>query len=104
MKDWWNPETMWFSIDSATNQVTGSVTLELSKKNPDLGIIHWLMVRPEFRGQGIALALLSHLEQHAMDHGAKHLQAETLSSWEAAMAFYQQQGFREQEHRRNLEE
>ncbi|PHS12691.1 MAG: hypothetical protein COA78_07845 [Blastopirellula sp.] len=93
MKDWWNPETMWFSIDATTNQISGSITLELSSKNPELGIVHWLMVAPNFRRQGIALALLAKLEEYAIDHGATELQAETLSSWEDAMAFYLRQGF-----------
>ncbi|MGY8766814.1 MAG: GNAT family N-acetyltransferase [Pirellulales bacterium] len=92
-KGWWNPNTLWFSTDATTSQVTGSITLELPKKNLEIGKIHWLMVGPAFRRQGIAVALLAKLEQYAIDHGVKQLQAETLSNWEDAMAFYQRQGF-----------
>ena len=52
-----------------------------------------LYVRPAFRGQGVARALLARLIQEARKQGYRELYGDTLSSMEAALQLYNQLGF-----------
>jgi ribosomal protein S18 acetylase RimI-like enzyme len=53
------------------------------------------MVRPNCRRQGVATMLMATLEAAAWDAGYREIQAETLSTWTAAIAFYRACGYEE---------
>ena len=54
-----------------------------------------MYVRPEFRGLGLAKALLDKLADHALGGGVKCLRLETGVHQHAAIALYTRYGFRE---------
>lgn len=53
-----------------------------------------MYVRPQFRGLGLAKAMLTHLAGHARDRGVGLLRLETGIHQLAAVALYEKEGFR----------
>ena len=62
---------------------------------PDYAEVKRMYVRPSARGQGVAEAILSRLEQEARDAGRSVLRLETGDRQFAAMRLYIRAGFRE---------
>lgn len=59
----------------------------------DVVEIKRMYVRPSSRRKGIAMKLLSQLEQHAAENGYRKAQLETGTSQPDAIALYQRQGY-----------
>lgn len=55
--------------------------------------IPWLLVHPDVRRHGVGRLLVAHAIEHARSRGAAGITAESLSSWPAAVAFWQAVGF-----------
>jgi GNAT superfamily N-acetyltransferase len=55
--------------------------------------VHWLLVDHRWRRRGVGRLLLGELERASWQLGYGQLQAETLSSWTEAVAFYEAMGF-----------
>ena len=53
-----------------------------------------MYVRPQFRGMGLAKAMLAHLANHARDRGVGLLRLETGIHQHAAIGLYEREGFR----------
>ena len=53
-----------------------------------------MYVRPQFRGLGLAKAMLTHLAGHARDRGVGLLRLETGNHQLAAIGLYEKEGFR----------
>jgi putative acetyltransferase len=53
-----------------------------------------MYVRPQFRGMGLAKAMLTHLAEHARDRGVGLLRLETGIHQHAAIGLYEREGFR----------
>lgn len=53
-----------------------------------------MYVRPQFRGLGMAKAMLTHLAGHARDRGVGLLRLETGMHQHAAIGLYEREGFR----------
>jgi len=60
----------------------------------DYGELKRMYVRPQFRGLGLAQAMLEHLAAHARDRGVGRLRLETGIHQHAAIALYERFGFR----------
>lgn len=93
---WWRPDWLWFAEDQAAlaGRCVGVVGLALRDNGQrQQAAVHWLAVRPEAAGRGIASALLSQLERAAWEAGFRELRAQTHVNWKAAMAFYASRGF-----------
>lgn len=56
-------------------------------------VVHWLMVAPEARRQGLARVLMSRLEAAAWNAGHREIYLETHSAWRAAAQFYEALGY-----------
>jgi GNAT superfamily N-acetyltransferase len=90
-KPWWSPERMWFA---EAEGVIGSVTLALRGQAPvALPVVHWLMVLPEWRRNGVAKLLMATLEMACWQHGYREVGLETHSGWAEAEAFYRALGY-----------
>jgi len=60
----------------------------------EYGEIKRMYVRPQFRGMGLAKAMLDHLADHARDRGVVLLRLETGFHQHAAIGLYEREGFR----------
>ena len=60
----------------------------------EYGEIKRMYVRPQFRGMGLAKAMLDHLADHARDRGVGLLRLETGIHQHAAIGLYEREGFR----------
>jgi GNAT superfamily N-acetyltransferase len=60
----------------------------------EYGEIKRMYVRPQFRGMGLAKAMLDHLADHARDRGVVLLRLETGIHQHAAIGLYEREGFR----------
>ena len=60
----------------------------------EYGEIKRMWVRPQFRRLGLGRAVLEHLAQHTLEHGVDVLRLETGVDQAAAIALYEQFGFR----------
>ncbi len=91
---------MWLAEQIAANgdskELIGSVTLamrgDVVNAKP---VVHWLVVAPPHRRQGIGTLLMSHLEAAAWDAGHRGLWLETHAAWESAAHFYKALGYQE---------
>jgi GNAT superfamily N-acetyltransferase len=106
---WWKPESMWLAVStdanvltplaSSSQQIIGAITLamrgEADQSAQARPVVHWLVVHPRWRRRGIGRLLLSQLESAAWDAGHRELWLETHVAWEAAVKFYQSQGYDE---------
>jgi hypothetical protein len=76
------------------SQLVGSVTLAMrSGAEADRAVVHWLMVHPRYRTQGLGRWLLACLELAAWNLGHRAVYLETHSAWEAASRFYLAAGY-----------
>ena len=90
---WWNPQRMWLA--EREDRLVGSATLALrGSADRSKAVIHWMMVHPEWRRQGVGRLLATRLEAAAWDLGHREIFLETHASWQAAVAFYQRLGYR----------
>ena len=113
-KPWWEPARMWLAelplIDCSTEQPTSPLsllkpkpgqpqligTLTLAERvlpNETRYVLHWLMVAPRFRGQGIAKALVARLEVAVWERGAHNIYLETHAAWTEAAELYRKLGY-----------
>ena len=105
----WDPRRMWLAVTNLQRQpdcdtsvvpdsasaIVGTVTCgQRTRAGGELPVIHWLMVRPAWRGRGIGRLLVSALEQDCFDAGETVVGLETLSDLTAAVALYQALGYR----------
>ena len=90
---WWLPTRMLFAATNSS-RIIGTATLgERGGTDRSEATVHWLLVDPEFQRRGVATLLVSQLERMCWESGGRSISLETLSSWEAAVAFYVAQGF-----------
>ena len=60
----------------------------------EYGELKRMYVRPQFRGLGLAKAMLTHLAEYARDRGIGLLRLETGIHQHAAIGLYEREGFR----------
>lgn len=115
-KAWWQPTRMWLAevppVVCTTEQVAnplgllrpspglpqlvGTVTLaERSLPDETRYVLHWLLVAPRWRWQGIATALVAQLEAAVWDLGGRAVYLETHVHWREAVALYRKLGYEE---------
>ena len=73
--------------------VIGCIALRTMPQFTDSGEVKRLYVRPEYRGQGIAVALHNALEIYARKIGYQWLYLDTADNMTSAIRFYEQQGY-----------
>lgn len=92
-RDWWCNARMWFAQDK-NRQTLGTVTLgERGVPGRSEPSIHWLLVDPDHRRQGIGRVLVAAVEEACWQTGRTKTTLETLSSWTDAVAFYETLGY-----------
>ena len=93
-KPWWQPGRMWLAETDHQHRLVGSVTLA-HRGDPDLGkpVVHWLLVSPAYRGQGIGRLLMATLEAACWDEGVRQIWLETHTGWKEASRFYTALGY-----------
>lgn len=115
-KPWWTPARMWLAevppLECATEptanplslmrpvagqpQLIGTVTLaERVLPHETRYVLHWLLVAPRWRGQGIATALTARLEAAVWELGGRAVYLETHAAWTEAAALYHKLGYAE---------
>jgi len=115
-KPWWKPARMWLaelpplecSSEPVANplsllrpqagqpQLIGTVTLaERMLPGETRYVLHWLLVAPRWRGQGIATALAARLEAAVWELGGRAVYLETHAAWSEAAALYRKLGYEE---------
>lgn len=111
-KPWWRPERMWLAEttvaapllpggqnyseprEQAGPRLVGTVTLAMRGDGPTARpVVHWLMVDPRYRRQGIGRLLMQTLEQTAYGLGHRQVWLETHAAWNAAARLYEQMGY-----------
>ncbi|MBI3556098.1 MAG: GNAT family N-acetyltransferase [Deltaproteobacteria bacterium] len=86
-------------------QLSGCVTLndvqdpayasiDWGLEEPPIGIIHRLMVSPDFQGRGLGRALMSHIEKEAMHQGIRTIRLDAFTGNPAALAVYEKIGYK----------
>lgn len=83
------------AVDPVSPSLAGSLFLMFStdKSGAVHPALHWLMVAPVCRRQGIATALLQKAVARVRQLGYARLHAETHTGWRDALAFYRAHGF-----------
>lgn len=74
-------------------KVVGCIALRAMPQFTDSGEVKRLYVQPEYRGQGIAVALHNALENYARNFGYQWLYLDTADNMTSAIRFYEQQGY-----------
>ena len=74
-------------------QPVGCILYKPLPQRPSSGEMKRLYVRPEHRGQGIALLLLKTVEEFARSHGNNWLYLDTKDDLTAAQRFYKRHGY-----------
>ena len=96
---WWSHQKLWFAdpIDPARHAPLGAIACAQrgSAAEPGLPAVHWLMVDPAARGQGIGRLLLAVLERHCWEQDFREVCLETHAEWQAAVALYRATGYEE---------
>lgn len=92
---WWNAARMWLAQSRGENgRALGTVTLgEHGVPESSLPSIHWLLVDPDCRRQGIGRLLVTAVEETCWRAGRTTLTLETLTSWTDAVKFYEALGY-----------
>jgi ribosomal protein S18 acetylase RimI-like enzyme len=91
-KDYFGPGSgLWLA--QTGKQVAGCIALRPLSTREQAGEIKRLYVRPEFRGSGVALALLVALEQYAEATGYEWLYLDSKDDLKAALRFYDRHGY-----------
>ncbi len=62
-------------------------------KEPGVGEVKRLFLRPEYRGRGISKELLAALERYAAEQGCRKLYLDTRTTFEPAVSLYRAAGF-----------
>jgi dipeptidase E len=83
------PKTHTYVVE-AYGKIIGSGMLRTGEKSPERAYLHGLYLLPEALGKGYGKAILSLLEEHAREDGAKFV---TFESTLNARAFYESQGY-----------
>jgi len=115
-KPWWSPGRMWLAeappLECAADlaavplpllrpqagkpQIVGSVTLaERTSAAETRHVLHWLLVAPRWRGQGIATTLVAKLESAVWELGGRAIYLETHVDWSEAVSLYRKLGYEE---------
>lgn len=94
-KPWWSAERNWLAFaEKSPQQPIGAVTLAMREsKARRTPVVHWLLVDPAWRRQGVGRGLMSHLERAIWNAGFREVELETHAGWDAAVAFYQSIGY-----------
>ncbi len=94
-KPWWRPARMWFAQSRDVNVRTlGTITLgERGLAGRSQPSIHWLLVDPDYRRQGIGRFLVAAVEKTCWHAARRAITLETLTSWTDAAAFYEALGY-----------
>jgi GNAT superfamily N-acetyltransferase len=71
----------------------GAVSLSRPIKAMPVARIHWLMVDPAWRRQGVGTWLISTAERYCWELGWPDLRLETHRNWTAAVQFYRVHGY-----------
>ena len=79
--------------DAATDAPARAVGLVALSRTRGGWSIPWLLVHPDVRRHGVGRLLVAHAIEHARSRGAAGITADSLSSWPAAVAFWQAVGF-----------
>jgi GNAT superfamily N-acetyltransferase len=94
---WWNPANLWLAEPKTVTtplRLAGSVALAMRGPPQNAKpVVHWLMVAPEARRQGLGSLLLSHLELAAWNAGYREIWLETHAAWRAATKLYEKFGY-----------
>jgi GNAT superfamily N-acetyltransferase len=69
-------------------------TLALTPEGKDIGAVHWFMLVPELRGQGLGRSLFAELLAEARRADLARLQLGTFSALRTAARIYRDAGFR----------
>lgn len=80
-------------LATVNRQIVGCIGLHRLPYLMDSGEIKRLYVRREYRGQGIAEALLQALEAYAMEHGYATLYLDSKKDLMPAIRFYRRHGY-----------
>lgn len=95
-----DPECLvYVSVDSATNKITGFVTghfcelVSVVSKPIMMGSVDELYVKPSYRKQGVANALMQRIELTFEQYGVKKVFVEVWQFNQSALSFYRQHGF-----------
>jgi len=73
--------------------LAGFLVAFISPAKPDLGYIHFVGVRPDQRGNGVARSLYEEFAHYARRQGCKELRAITAPSNAASIRFHKRLGF-----------
>jgi len=85
------PNAFWLALDG--ERVAGCVALRpLAERQADCEVKR-LYVRPEYRGAGIASALMDAAEEYARSSGFTHVYLDTFDALDAAVRFYDRRGY-----------
>ena len=82
-----------FWLASIHQSIAGCIALRALPQSEKSAEIKRLYVRPEYRKQGIAEALLKALEEYATEHGYSTLYLDTNDDLSAALRFYLSHGY-----------
>jgi ribosomal protein S18 acetylase RimI-like enzyme len=75
-------------------KLAGSVSLLIRRQGCAVSArIHWLLVNPAMRRQGIGRLLMATAEQACLEAGIRQISLETHRNWTAAVAFYRALGY-----------
>lgn len=92
--DVWVAEVAEAADQVASGQVAGDAIV-LYRKGFDAARLYSMVVRPEWRGRGVASALLGAAEQRALQRGLSVMRLEVREDNRGAIAFYAKAGYRE---------
>lgn len=95
-QSWWEPDHFWLAVDSVeTDRCVATVTLASRRKDEQsIGVLHWLMVHPNWRRRGVGRYMVMQLERAAWEAGCREVRVETHAGWNAACQLYQRMGYR----------
>ena len=96
-KPWWSPQQMWLiqSPGESSAALAAAVTIAIRGSGEAARpAVHWLLVHPRYRRQGLGRWLLQTLEAAAWENGSREVVLETHVRWKAAVRLYENLGYR----------
>ena len=75
-------------------RVIGCIALRAMRQFAESGEVKRLYVQPDYRGRGIAAALHDALQSYARNAGYRWVHLDTADNMEAAIRFYETQGYK----------